>query len=78
MAMMSRGECQCLHWVRGVRERPWTRAWLPSSVVVEVDTIDVGAVSMLVVDALFELLVDVGPLESPLLQKIAGNAIVCP
>jgi hypothetical protein len=24
MAMMSRGEFQCLHWVRGVRERPWT------------------------------------------------------
>lgn len=24
MAMMSRGELQCAHWVRGVRERPWT------------------------------------------------------
>jgi len=22
--MMSRGECQWVHWVRGVRERPWT------------------------------------------------------
>jgi hypothetical protein len=24
MAMMSRGECQWVHWVRGVRETPWT------------------------------------------------------
>jgi hypothetical protein len=24
MAMISSGECQWVHWVRGVTERPWT------------------------------------------------------
>jgi hypothetical protein len=60
MAMMSRGEFQCLHWVKDVRESPWT--WtcvlLCSCSVVVVD-IDVEAVFVLVVDAVLELLVDV-------------------
>jgi uncharacterized membrane protein YhiD involved in acid resistance len=60
MAMMSRGEFQCVHWVRGVRERPWTcTCVLICSCVGVIVDIDVEAVFAFVVDAVFELLVDV-------------------
>jgi hypothetical protein len=80
MAMMSRGEFQCLHWVKDVRESPWT--WtcvlLCSCSVVVVD-IDVEAVFMLVVDAVLELLVDVVSGVSPfLVRTIFRNATSCP
>jgi hypothetical protein len=57
MAMMSRGEFQWAHWVRGVRERPWT--WTSCSSVVSV-VVDVG-VGVDVVEFVFGLFVAAVP-----------------
>jgi hypothetical protein len=51
--MMSRGEFQWAHWVRGVRERPWTL--MSCSSVVSV-VVDVG-VGVDVVELVFGLFV---------------------
>ena len=55
MAMMSRGEFQWAHWVRGVRERPWT--WTSFSGVCSLD----GVVVDDVVEAEFGLFVAAVP-----------------
>ena len=58
MAMMSRGEFQWAHWVRGVRERPWT--WTSFSGFCSLDGVIVVVVDD-VVEAEFGLFVAAVP-----------------